>query len=92
LVHRLRKAGLEVQQKLPLTVYDEDGTVLGDYEADLFVEDCLIIELKACRTLTSDHVAQLLGYMRASRVEHGILVNFGAPKLQIRKCALSVDA
>jgi GxxExxY protein len=48
---------------------DEDGTVLGDYIADLFVEDCLIVELKACKALASEHVAQLLVYLRACRVE-----------------------
>jgi GxxExxY protein len=57
--------------------------------ADLYVEDCLIIELKACQSLASEHIAQLLGYLRASRIEHGLLINFGAPKLQIKKYALS---
>lgn len=89
LAHRLRKKGLQVKQQHPLTVYDEDGTVLGDFYADLFVEDCLIVELKACRALASEHVAQLLGYLRASRLEHGLLVNFGAPRLQINKYILS---
>jgi GxxExxY protein len=44
--HRLRKVGLRVQQQFPLQVVDEDGTRLGDYYTDLFVEDCLIVELK----------------------------------------------
>jgi GxxExxY protein len=89
LVHRLRKVGIKVEQQYALQVSDGDGTVLGDFLADLFVEDCLIVELKACKTLASEHVAQLLGYLRASRIEHGLLVNFGAPKLQIKKYALS---
>ena len=89
LAHRLRKDGMKVEQQYPLKVYDEDGTVLGEYFADLFVEDCLIVELKACKALAPEHTAQLLGYMRACQVEHGLLVNFGAPKLQIRKYALS---
>ena len=89
LVHRLRKAGLHVQQQHPLQVLDEDGTVLGDYLADLYVEDCLIVELKACQTLANEHVAQILGYLRACRVEHGLLINFGAPKLEIKKYVLS---
>jgi GxxExxY protein len=89
LVHRLRKVGIKVEQQYALQVSDEDGTVLGDFLADLFVEDCLIVELKACKTLASEHVAQLLGYLRACHVEHGLLVNFGAPKLQIKKYALS---
>ena len=89
LANRLRKAKLKVDQQYALKVLDEDGTVLGEYFADLFVEDCLILELKACKALAPEHIAQLLGYMRASQVEHGLLVNFGAPKFQIRKYALS---
>jgi GxxExxY protein len=88
LAHRLRKAGLHVEQQFPLKVYDEDGTVIGDYFADLFVENCLIIELKACNNLGDDHIAQILGYLRSSKIEHGLLINFGAPKLQIRKYIL----
>lgn len=89
LAHRLRKVQLTVEQQYPLKVYDEDGAVLGEYFADLFVEDCLIVELKACKALAPEHTAQLLGYLRACHIEHGLLVNFGAPKLQIRKYALS---
>ena len=50
LMNRLRKQGLKVEQQFPLTVYDEDGTVLGEYFADLFIEGCLIVELKACQS------------------------------------------
>ena len=89
LAHRLRKAGLHVEQQHPLKVFDEDGTVLGDYFADLLVEKELIVELKACKTLANEHIAQLLGYLRACRIEHGLLINFGAPRLQIKKYALS---
>ena len=89
LAHRLRKAGLHVMQQHPIKVFDEDRTVLGDYFADLLVEKELIVELKACNALSSEHVAQLLGYLRACRMEHGLLINFGAPKLQIKKYALS---
>ena len=89
LAHRLRKAGLHVMQQHPINVFDEDRTVLGDYFVDLLVEKELIVELKACKALASEHVAQLLGYLRACRIEHGLLINFGAPKLQIKKFALS---
>ena len=57
-------------QQLPLKVYDDDGTILGDYFADLFVDGRLIIELKACSTFAAEHEAQVLGYLRASRVKH----------------------
>ena len=89
LVHRLRKLGLDVKQQHPLTVRDEDGTVIGDYYADLFVEGRLIVELKAAKALADEHIAQILGYLRAARIEHGLLMNFGAPKFEIRKFALS---
>ena len=87
LAHRLRKQGLDVKQQIPLIVRDEDGTVLGDFVADLVVEDVLLVELKACRTLADEHTAQLLGYLRSCPIEHGLLVNFGGPKLQIKKYA-----
>lgn len=89
MVHRLRKAGLIVEPQHPLQVLDEDGTVLGDYFADLFIERRLIVELKACAALEDAHVAQLLGYLRACRIEHGLLINFGAPRFQIKKYVLS---
>jgi GxxExxY protein len=66
-------------------VRDEDGTVIGDYFADLFIEDCLIVELKAVRAIDNEHIAQLLGYLRSSRIETGLLINFGGPKLYVKK-------
>lgn len=89
LVHRLEKKGIKVEQQYPLSVYDEDDTLLGDFHTDLFVDDRLIVEVKACKTLANEHIAQLLGYLRASRIEHGLLINFGGPKLQIKKYVLS---
>jgi GxxExxY protein len=89
LAHRLRKKGVEVEQQHPLSVYDEDGTPLGDFYADLFVGGKLLVELKACREMANEHIAQLLGYLRASRIEHGLLINFGASKLQIKKYVLN---
>jgi len=88
LAHRLRKEGLVVEQQEPLTVYDEDDTIIGDYVADLVVEYRLIIELKACKTIAVEHVAQLLGYLRSARIEHGLLINVGSFKFQINKYAL----
>lgn len=89
LAHRLRKAGMSVEQQWPLKVFDEDGTPVGDYFADLVVQRFLIVELKACNSIVDDHVAQLLGYLRASRHEHGVLINFGAKTLYIKKFILS---
>ncbi len=85
LAHRLRKSGVKVEQQYPLRVYDEDGTPLGEYSADLYIEDRLIVELKATRAVADEHVAQLLGYLRSSRVETGLLINFGSPILHVKK-------
>ncbi len=89
LAHRLRKLGLQVEQHHPLTVYDEDGTILGGYVADLFVEGCLIVEIKACKNVAEEHIAQILGYLKSAHIETGLLINFGAPKLQIKKYLMS---
>ena len=89
LAHRLRKLGLDVNQQSPLTVFEEDGTVIGEFLADLVVDNRLVIELKASRAIADEHIAQILGYLRSSRIEHGLLMNFGAPKFEIRKYALS---
>ncbi|MBI2923310.1 MAG: GxxExxY protein [Planctomycetes bacterium] len=88
LAHRLAKKGVKFVAQHPLKVCDEDGTVLGDYVADLFVEDQLLVEIKACRALVSEHEAQLLGYLRACQIRHGLLINFGAPRYEIRKFIL----
>src|SRR6185295_18193851 len=66
LVNRLRKQGLQVKQQHPLNVFDEDGTPLGEFFADLLVENELVVELKATRAVADEHVAQLLGYLRSS--------------------------
>lgn len=89
LVNRLRKKGLKVEQQHPLSVLDEDGTILGDYFADMFVEDLLIVELKACKAVVGEHIAQLLGYLTSARIETGLLINFGSPKLYVKKYLMS---
>lgn len=89
LAHRLRKQGVRVEQQVPIAVLDEDGTILGDYFADLLIEGLLIIELKACKAIAAEHIAQILGYLRATGIEHGLLINFGAVKYEIRKYILS---
>ena len=92
LVHRLRKAGLNVKQQHPINVYDEDGTLIGEYLADLLVEEALIVELKTAKALAHEHEAQVLGYLKSARLEHGLLINFGAYKFEIRKFAWNESA
>ena len=90
LVHRLKKQGIDVAQQHPLSVYDEDGTVLGEYFADVFIENCLIVELKACKSIAEEHVAQLLGYLKLVRIETGLLINFAAPKFYVKKYLMTI--
>ena len=85
LAHRLGKLGITVEQQQELRIYDEDGTLLGHLRADLLIENKLICEIKGVSKLVDEHVAQLLGYLRASRLQHGLLINFGGPRLEIRK-------
>ena len=89
LAHRLRKKGITVEQQQEVKVFDEDGTLLGDLKADLLIENKLICEIKSVRMLIDEHTAQLLGYLRASRMEHGLLINFGAARLEIKKYILN---
>src|SRR2546421_7833724 len=91
LAHRLRKAGLEVKQQYPIPVFDEDGTMIGDYYANLLVDGCLVVELKTAEALADEHVAQVLGYLKSARLDHGLLINFGSYKFEIRKFAWSQD-
>ena len=89
LVHRLRQQGLKVEQQFAIQVFDEDGTLLGDLTADVVVEGILLLELKAVREVAPEHVAQLLGYLKSSRIEHGALLNFGTGKFHIKMYGMS---
>ena len=85
LVNRLRKSGVSVKQQHPITIQDEDGAVIGEYFADVVINDCLLVELKACKAITNEHKAQLLHYLKATGIAHGLLINFGAFRFEIKK-------
>lgn len=91
LAHRLRKKGIAVQQKQALLVHDEDGTVVGEYETDLFVDGRALVEVKAAKGLVDAHVAQLLHYLKATGTRLGLLVNFGAPRLEFKRFVLGYE-
>ncbi len=91
LAHRLSKLNIGVDQQSPITVKDEDGIVVGEYFADLLVEKKLIVEIKATKSLSGEHEAQLLGYLKSTQIEHGLLINFGSFRFQIKKYVLSQD-
>jgi GxxExxY protein len=77
MVIALRDSGLTVAQQSPINVFFR-GEVIGKYESDLVVNDLVIVELKAVRTLSPDHEAQLLNYLKAAVYEVDLLLNFGA--------------
>ncbi len=84
LVIELRKAGLAVAQQAPLVVR-YDGQVVGEYTADLLVEECVIVELKAVEALVPAHTAQCLNYLKATGLQVCLLLNFGQPRLQVKR-------
>lgn len=73
----LCKLGLKVEQQKSITVYYE-GSIVGEYVADVIAADVVMLELKAVRQLTDEHEAQLLNYLKATPVEVGLLLNFGS--------------
>ncbi len=89
LAHRLRKQGIRAEQQQCIRVFDEDGTLLGLLTADILIERRLICEIKSCSFLIDAHTAQLLGYLRATRIQHGLLINFGGSRLEIKKYILT---
>ena len=72
----LRAKGLEVRQQVPVPVWFR-GKNIGNFEADLVVNNLVIIELKAVRTIDDAHIAQLLNYLKATAIEVGLVLNFG---------------
>lgn len=72
----LRESGLRVIQQKPISVFYR-GVVVGDYYADLLVEDVVLVELKSASKIIEAHEAQLLNYLRATNIEVGLLLNFG---------------
>ncbi|MHC5053793.1 MAG: GxxExxY protein [Planctomycetota bacterium] len=84
LAMEIKKAGLEVVQQAGMEV-TYDGSVVGEYRADLLVEGKVVIELKAAKALNAIDLAQCLNYLKASHLKVCLLLNFGRPKLEIRR-------
>ena len=84
LEHRLKKAGYKVERQKPLNVYDEDGFCVGEYLVDLYINDCLVVELKATAALAPEHYAQIINYLKIMDKPVGLLVNFGSRKFERR--------
>ena len=85
LMIELKNAGLKAENQFPITVYYNQEPI-GDFKADIFVEDKVIIELKAVSNITAAHEAQLVNYLTATGIDNGLLINFGnEEKIQIKR-------
>jgi GxxExxY protein len=84
LAHELRKSGFSIIQQYPINVY-YDGIVVGEYIADLLVQQCVIVELKAIKNITEKDHAQCLNYIKATKLNICLLINFGNPKIEIKR-------
>lgn len=80
----MKKSGCSVVQQSKIEVYYEQENV-GNYYADLLVDDKVIVELKASETLCEEHEAQLINYLKATKIEVGLLLNFGRKAVFKRK-------
>lgn len=84
LLIELRSRGLKAEAQVPIKVLYKDD-VVGEYIADIFVEDRVIVELKTVESLEKIHEAQLLNYLKATGLNIGMLVNFRHPKAEIKR-------
>ena len=90
LTHELRKKGLQVEQQRAIPVY-YDKVVVGEYLADLLVEGSVLVELKAIKNIEDIHKAQCIHYLKATGLMICLLINFGTPKVQIKRIVNSLN-
>jgi GxxExxY protein len=83
LIIEMKKRGMTPRDEVPIHVY-YDGQLIGEYFADLVVNDLVILEIKAAKSLAAEHEAQLLNYLKATPYEVGLLLNFG-PKPETKR-------
>ena len=76
--------GVKAEEEVPLKVKFRGRTV-GEFYADILVENCIIVELKAIKSLTNEHEAQLINYLKATGMKVGLLINFGKPKVEWKR-------
>ncbi len=84
LLIEMRKAGLDIETQKPITVY-YDGEVVGEFVADMLVNDAVIIELKSVRRIIKAHEIQLVNYLVATGKPVGLVLNFGERKVEIKR-------
>jgi GxxExxY protein len=80
----LQDKGFQVQCQHPIQVHFR-RRIVGDFYADLFVEEKVIVELKAAKAIAPEHQAQIINYLKATGIEVGLLINFGNPKLEYKR-------
>lgn len=88
LVHEVKKLDLQVEQQFPIKVV-YDGIVVGDFYVDLLIEKRIVVELKYAKGIDDAHLAQCLNYLKATEATLGLLVNFGTPRVQIKRVVLN---
>ena len=84
LLIELNKQGIPVRSQEPIKVYYNDQ-IVGDFYADILVENQLIIELKSVAQLNAAHEVQLVNYLQATGIEDGLLINFSADKVEVKR-------
>lgn len=84
LLHELKRASIEVESSKRIDVR-YDGIIVGEFVADLVVERRLLIENKAVHALAAAHEVQLVNYLTATGIDVGLLLNFGSPRLQVKR-------
>jgi GxxExxY protein len=84
LAFELRQAGLHIEQQRPITVRYKEIAV-GEYFADIYINDSILLELKTAESISAAHEAQILNYLKATGVELGMLLNFGPTPQYKRK-------
>ncbi len=89
LCKKLKEQNLEIKQQYPINVYFENE-LIGAYFADILVENKVIIELKAIEKLHIVHEVQLVNYLKATKIEVGLLINFATEKLEIKRKVFSI--
>ncbi|MEA3358883.1 MAG: GxxExxY protein [Thermodesulfobacteriota bacterium] len=84
LAHQLMKDGMKIEQQKPIKVHYDDVVVV-DYFGDLVAEGAVIVELKSGRRIEGIHLAQTLNYLKATGLKLGLIINFGKPKVEIKR-------
>ena len=84
LVIALKQAGLKVSQQMEISI-EFDGIVIGKHRLDLLVQDTIVVELKAVKSLEDVHFAIVKSYLRAAGKEHGLLINFAKPTIEVKR-------